>query len=142
MSYHKGYSTRLPDDPCAYNKRLSESTGVYAYAVYDGKYENCNRCVFDHYTRPFDGDIVDVDSELSNRTRPASLCPSRLYNPACKKSPNCISTYDASVPVVLAPEVCEICPTNLHWGLETGIRDPRPSNCTGFALKHKTKNLA
>jgi len=139
MAYHKGYSTRLPDDPCAYNKRLSESTSVYSYQVYDGKYENCNRCVYDHYTRPFDGDIIDVDSELTLRTRPASKCPSRKYNPACEKSPNCISTYDDSVPVVLAPEVCEICPTNIHWGLETGIRDPRPSNCRGFALKRQLK---
>lgn len=140
MSYHKGYSTRLPDDPCAYNKRLSESTGVYSYVTYDGAYENCNRCVYDHYTRPFDGDIVDVDSELKNITRPASKCPSRKYNPKCKHSPNCISTFDDSVPVVLAPEVCEICPTNIHWGLETGIRDPKPSNCRGFALKRQTKN--
>jgi hypothetical protein len=139
MSYHKGYSTRLPDDPCAYNKRLSESTGVYAYVTYDGMYENCNRCVYDHYTRPFDADIIDVDSELSNRTRPASKCPSRKYNPRCKKSPNCLSTFDDSVPVVLAPEVCEICPTNIHWGLETGIRDPKPSNCKGFALKRRKR---
>lgn len=139
MSYHKGYSTRLPDDPCAYNKRLSESTGVYAYTTYVGAFENCNKCVYDHYTRPFDGDIVDVDSELSNRTRPASKCPSRKYSPRCKKSPNCLSTFDDSVPVVLAPEVCEICPTNLHWGLDTGIRDPKPSNCKGFALKRQMK---
>jgi hypothetical protein len=139
MSYHKGYSTRLPDDPCAYNKRLSESTGVYAYTTYVGAFENCNKCVYDHYTRPFDGDIVDVDSELSNRTRPASKCPSRKYSPRCKKSPNCLSTFDDSVPVVLAPEVCEICPTNIHWGLDTGIRDPKPSNCKGFALKRQMK---
>lgn len=131
MSYHKGFSTRLPYDPCAYNKELTESTAPYAYQMFDGKFENCNRCVYDHYTRPFDGDIVDVDSELTLRTRSASKCPTRKYNPGCPKSENCISTYDKSVPVVLAPEVCPIVHNNLRWKNETGIRDPRPSFCKG-----------
>jgi hypothetical protein len=137
MSYQKGFSTRLPYDPCAYNKQLSESTAPYSYQMYDGKFENCNKCVYDHYTRPFDGDIVDVDSELSNRTRPASNCPTRKYNPGCKKSPNCLSTYDESVPVVLAPEVCPIVFNNLHWANETGIRDPKSSDCKGVPLKKR-----
>ena len=135
MSYHKGFSTRLPYDPCAYNKQLSESTSPYTYSVYDGKFENTNRCVYDHYTRPFDGDIVDIDSDLKNINRPASNCPSRKYNPKCKKSSNCISTYDDSVPVVLAPEVCPIVFNNLSWTDDTGIREPKPSNCKGFAIK-------
>jgi hypothetical protein len=127
MSYHKGFSARLPYDPCEYNKRLSESTAPYSYAMYDGKYENCNKCVW------------DVDSELSNRTRPASKCPSRQYNPKCTKSKNCISTFDPSVPVVLAPEVCPIVFNNLVWKNETGIRDPKPSACNGFAVKRLVK---
>jgi hypothetical protein len=134
MSYHKGFSTRLPYDPCAYNKHLSESVAPYAYQMFDGKFENCSRCVYDHYTRPFDGDITDVDSDLKNISRPTSKCPSRKYNPECKKSGNCISTYDKTAPIVLAPEVCPIVFNNLHWGNETGIRDPKPSDCKGFAL--------
>lgn len=135
MAYHKGFSARLPYDPCAYNKRLSESVAPYAYQMYDGKYENCSKCVYDHYTRPFDSDVIDVESELYNITRPASKCPTRKYNPKCMKSPNCISTYDKSVPVVLAPEVCPIVFNNLRWGNDTGIRDPMPSNCRGFGIK-------
>lgn len=135
MAYHKGFSARLRYDPCAYNKDLSESVGPYAYSMFDGKYENCSRCVYDHYTRPFDGDVVDVESELHNITRPASSCPSRKYNPKCRNSPNCISTYDERVPIVLAPEVCPIVFNNLQWGNDTGIRDPRPANCKGFAIK-------
>ena len=134
MSYQQGFSTRLPYDPCAYKKRLSEAVGPYAYQMLDDKYENCSRCVYDHYTRPFDGDIIDVDSELRNITRPASLCPSHKYNPRCKKSPMCISTFDDSVPVVLAPEVCPIVFNNLHWGSDTGIVEPRPANCKGFPV--------
>lgn len=137
MAYHKGFSSRLPYDLCAYNKELGESTAPYAYQMYDGKFENCNKCVYDHYTRPFDGDIVDVDSDLSNRTRIASKCPSKMYNPKCTKSKTCISTYDDSAPVVLAPEVCPIVYNNLNWGNETGIRDPLPSNCKGYAVKNR-----
>ena len=137
MSYQKGFSARLAYDPCAYNKKLSESTAPYSYVMYDGMYENCNKCVFDHFTRPFDGDIIDVDSDLKNISRPASNCPSRKYNPKCKKSANCISTYDPSVPVVLAPEICPIVFNNLNWNNDTGIRDPRPSSCKGFAISNK-----
>ena len=144
MAYHQGFSTRLPYDPCAYNKRLSESTDPYAYTMFDGKFENCNRCVYDRFTRPFDEDIVNVESDLRNIVRPASKCPSRKYNPHCKKSPVCVSTYDESVPVVLAPEVCPIVENNLHWGDDTGIRDPRPANCKGVVVnrsrKSKSKN--
>ena len=135
MSYHKGFSARLSYDPCAYNKELSESTAPYSYAMYNGKFENSGKCVYTHYTRPFDGNIVDVDSELKNITRWASNCPTRQYNPKCKKSPNCMSTYDDSVPVVLAPEVCSIVSNNLQWGNNTGIIDPKPAYYKGVVQK-------
>lgn len=139
MSYHKGFSSRLPYDPCAYNKELSESVAPFSYVMYDGKFENCSRCVYERYTRPFDGDIIDVESDLFNINRPASLCPSRKYNPKCKKTKNCISTYDEDVPVVLAPEVCPIVFNNLNWGNDTGIRNPRPSYCKGLVVSQKKK---
>jgi hypothetical protein len=139
MSYQVGASSRLPYDPCAYNKYLSESTGSYTYQMFDGKFENDSKCVYDRYVRPFDNDVVDVDSELTGRTRPVSKCPSRKYNPKCVKSANCINTFDDSVPVVMAPEVCPIVSNNLQWGTETGIRDPEPSNCKGFALKNNAR---
>ena len=137
MSYHKGFSTRLQYDNCAYNKVLSESTGPYTYSTYDGKYENASRCVYDRYTRPFDGEIVDVDSELRNINRYASNCPSKKYNPKCKKSPNCLSTFDDSVPVVLAPEICPIVHNNLNWGNNTGIVENVPSKCIGTSVNKK-----
>jgi len=137
MAYHKGFSSRLPYDDCAYKKELSESVAPFAYQMYDGKFENCRKCVYDHYTRPFDADITDVDSELKNITRRATKCPSRMYNPGCKKSQTCISTYDESAPVVLAPEVCPIVYNNLVWKEGTGVRHPRPANCVGFPVKGK-----
>lgn len=141
MAYHQGFSSKLRDDLCAQNKYLSESVAPFEYTTYDGKFENCGRCVYDHYTRPFDADIIDVDSELRNQTRPASKCPSRKYDSNCKKSSNCISTYDDDVPVVLAPEVCPIVFNNLNWGSDTGIRDPKPSNCKGFVVGKKMPHM-
>lgn len=134
MSYQVSYSSRLPYDDCAYNKQLQESNAPYQYQMYDGKFENCNKCVFDIYTRPFDPTIVDLESELRNQTRNASNCPSKQYDPKCKKSSECTSTFDDSNPVVLAPEVCPIVTNNLIWGNDNGIRDPRPSNCKGTVV--------
>ena len=137
MAYQQGFSTRLPYDPCAYSKELTESTAPYSYQMYDGKFENCNKCVYDHYTRPFDADVVDVESELRNQTRVSTKCPSRKYNPNCTKSEGCVSTYDASVPVVLAPEVCPIVFNNIVWGDDNGLRHPCPANCKGIQLKRQ-----
>lgn len=135
MAYHQGFSTKSRYDPCAYQKELSESTATYSYQMLSDKFENCQRCVFDHYTRPFDADIIDVDSDLRNINRPYSRCPSRKYNPRCAKSENCISTYDPQVPVVLAPEVCPPVHNNLVWGNDTGIRDPKPAGCKGVVRR-------
>ena len=140
MSYQVSYSSRLPYDDCAYDKQISESNAPYQYQMYDGKFENCNKCVYDHYTRPFDGEIVDLESELRNQTRKASKCPTKQYDPKCKKSEECTSTFDDSNPVVLAPEVCPIVKNNLVWGNETGIRDPRPSNCKGVVVGKKEED--
>ena len=134
MSCNQGFSTRLPYDQCAYVKDLTESTAPYSYQMYDGKYENCKRCVFDKYPRPFDGDIVDIESELRNQTRNASKCPSKNYGPTCQKSSQCVSTFDKSVPVVLAPEVCPIVFNNLKWGNDTGVRQPPLANCGGIVV--------
>ena len=136
MSYHQGFSTRLPYDPCAYNKTLTEGTAPYLYMMYNGKYENGGKCVYDHYTRPFDTDIVDAESELFKLTRPATRCPSQKYNPKCAKSQQCTSTFDKSVPVVLAPEVCPIVKNNLNWTGGTGLKKLNLSNFKGITLKN------
>jgi hypothetical protein len=105
--------------------------------MYDGKFENCNRCIQDKYPRPFSRDFVDRESELYNITRPASKCPSRKYHPGCKSSKYCKSTFDKKNPVVLEPAVCPIVFNNLTWRNETGIRHPKPSRCVGRMIKGK-----
>lgn len=131
MSYHTRYFAKSKYDPCAAKKQIQESVGPYTYTMFDGKFENPQKVYYDHFTRPYDADVVDADSELSGRTRRASRCPSRKYNPNCKKSANCTSTYDSSVPVVLAPEVRPIVYNNTMWTDGTGIVDPSPSNFPG-----------
>jgi hypothetical protein len=134
MSHNTGFSTRLAYDNCAYNKRVRESTSTFAYQTYDGKFENDRKCYYSHFTRPYDQNIIDIESELRNITRPASKCVSKKYNPKCETSSRCISTFSKDVPVVLAPEICPIVSNNLNWTGGTGIRDPKPCRCAGFDM--------
>lgn len=82
-------STRLSSDTCAYKKRLLESTGPLNYSMYTGKYENCTKCRVEFGTvggngvSLFSGNLVDLESDLRGQTRPASLCPSKKYQPNC-----------------------------------------------------------
>ena len=68
-----GSSNRLLYDYCAYKKTLRESTDPFRYRMYEGAFENCNKCIYDKFWRPFD--LVDEESELKNITRPATKCP-------------------------------------------------------------------
>lgn len=111
MSYENyapyGGSNRTRYDRCAYQQELYQSTSPFAYRMYEGAYENCKKCTSDNkFYRPFDGVMVDTESELKGITRPVSRCPQFKYNPECKKSGLCTSTFDASVPVVPDPSVC------------------------------------
>ena len=109
----QGSSNRLRYDECAYSKTLSESLSPYSYMMYDGKFENTEKCKKDKFWHPYDINVVDVESELKNISRPATKCPSLKYNPACKKSGQCISTFDPSVPVILNSNVCPIVFNNI-----------------------------
>lgn len=123
-----GSSNRLSYDNCAYQKKLYESTSPLAYQLYDGKWESCDKCIYDgQFWRPYD--LVDVESELKNITRAASKCPQYKYNPNCKKSKNCLSTYDRTAPVVLAPEVCPIVFNNIYKMKTPGYDVPNANFC-------------
>lgn len=121
------FSGRLKYDPCATQQWLNESTKPLGYMMSPYKYENCNKCIHGGYFPvPFDGDIVDAESELTNRTRPASKCNKMKYSKYCKKNKYCTSTFDPSVKPVFAPDVCPIVynnipkPTGPGYVLETG----------------------
>merc|ERR1712216_241780 len=118
-----GSFNKLHDDCCAVRRQLKDSVGPCEYRLYFGAYENSNKCVHDKFYRKFD--LVDQESELKNINRRASRCPGKKYNPSCKKSKYCTSTFDKSNPIVLAPEICSIVDNNLKKQADRLISDMR-----------------
>lgn len=138
MNCNSGFFTGRNYDKCAHDKDVYESISPYLYQMYDGKYENCKRCVVDKLYKRGDVSIVDMESELLNITRKSSKCPQKQYSPKCKKSKNCVSTFDNSVPVVLAAEVCPIIKTNMnkpeYYRSTYNIRPISQFNCKGVPV--------
>ncbi len=126
-----GSSNRTLYDNCDYQKRLYESTSPLAYALYQGKFENCGKCLHDKFWTPYQ--LVDIETELRNQTRPLSNCDQFKYNPNCKKSGLCMSTFDKDVPVVLAPEVCPIIYNNIPKQTHPGFTLPEANFCNNNA---------
>ncbi|AYV78696.1 MAG: hypothetical protein Edafosvirus25_10 [Edafosvirus sp.] len=122
-----GSSNRQKYDNCAYQKRLYESTSPLKYQLYEGKFENCGKCLYDKFWRPFD--LVDVESELRNQNRPLSQCDQFKYNPNCPRSKMCLSTFDPSVPVVYVPEICPIVFNNIPKRISPGYVLPEIDFC-------------
>ena len=126
-----GASNRLKYDTCSYEKYLYESTSPLSYNLYQGKFENCNKCVYDKFWTPYQ--LVDIETELRNQTRPLSHCDQFKYSPDCKRSGLCLSTFDRSVPVVLAPEVCPIIYNNIPRVTHPGYHLPNANFCKNTA---------
>lgn len=126
-----GGFTKTLYDKCAYQRDLSESVSPLQYQLLFAKYENCNKCVYDDnsFWTKNNGKIIDTESELKNITRRYSKCPQYKYNPGCKKSCHCTSTFERSNPVVLAPENCPIVFNNIPRLQDKGYRlnDVMPS---------------
>ena len=122
-SGNPGFSNRMIYDSCKYSQELQMSTDPLLYRLYQGAYESCNKCTYEgQFTVPYQPEIVDIESELKNITRPLSDCNQFKYNPNCKRSGMCISTFDKSAPIVLAPEVCPIIFNNIRRQTSSGIR--------------------
>jgi hypothetical protein len=72
---------KLKDDPCAYQRSLTESTSQLNYVLDPSKYYNCNPCriesniVAGNDVSIYKGNMVDLESELRGQTRKASKCP-------------------------------------------------------------------
>lgn len=124
-----GASNRMLYDNCNYQRLTRQSTDPLAYNLYQGKYENCSKCIYDNFYVPYQPEIIDMDSELKNLTRPLSDCDQYKYNPNCRKSRMCVSTFDKSNPVVLAPEVCPIVHNNIPRRTSPGYTMPNPDFC-------------
>lgn len=124
-----GSSNRLIYDECDYRTSIAESTAPITYQLYFNKHEHCNRCVDQKLYPKFDTQIVDVESELLNINRPNSRCPSKKYNPNCKASKSCYSTFEPDAPVILAPELCPIIYNNIPKVTDPKTRLPGKDLC-------------
>ena len=101
-------SNRLIYDSCAYQKNLQQSTDPLQYALYTGKYEITAKCrielgtVGGNAVSLFNGNLVDLESDLRGQTRPNSLCPCDKYDPSRTESncaPNSKTPYGKNLPL-------------------------------------------
>jgi hypothetical protein len=128
MAQNVGFFNRQLYDNCNYQQTLYESTSPLAYNLYFGKQENCKRCKFgDRLWRKYD--LVDIESELRNQTRPLSKCDQFKYSPNCKKSGLCLSTFQKGNPIVPAPEICPIVYNNIPRITTKGYHLPGLNFC-------------
>jgi|APSaa5957512622_1039677.scaffolds.fasta_scaffold14897_2 hypothetical protein len=79
-------STRIPYDECAFKEEVTQSVIPGLYHLYDGQYENKDKCIFyagPRNTRTYNSsevsqvdrnNLVDVDSILSGRNVPLTRC--------------------------------------------------------------------
>lgn len=78
---------RLKYDACAYDKELKQSTDPLSYIINPIKYENCDKCrmelgvVGGSDVSHIKGNMVDLENDLRNQTRPNTHCPAYKYSP-------------------------------------------------------------
>lgn len=129
MSYStQGASNRQIYDCCAYAQALQQSVDPLQYDLYFGAVENCNKCIDKKAWFRQDREIVDIESDLWNITRPLTRCDGYKYNPNCKTGPNCVSTFDPNAPRVLSPSLCPIVYNNIPVQTNPGYTVPDPAN--------------
>ena len=132
MSYQtQGASNRNIYDCCDYAQQLQQSVDPLQYYLYFGAQENCSKCIDKKAWFRQDKEVVDVESELWNITRPLSRCDQFKYNPNCKTSPECISTFAENTPKILSPSLCPIVYNNIPVQTSPGYKLPNPNICTG-----------
>ena len=129
MSYStQGASNRQIYDCCAYAQSLQQSVDPLQYDLYFGAVENCNKCIDKQAWFKQDRQIVDIESDLWNITRPLTRCDGYKYNPNCKTGPNCVSTFDPNAPRILSPSLCPIVYNNIPVQTNPGYTVPDPAN--------------
>ena len=80
---------RLIYDNCSYTKNLEESMNVGKYQLYNGKYDNKNKCRIDfgilggNDVSMYSGNLVDLESDLRGQMQ--GSCPNNRYKPRCKQ---------------------------------------------------------
>ena len=94
---------RLRYDVCAYQKALSESVAPIDYLLDISRFEHCGKCrnelglVGGTAVSHINGDLVALENDLFNITRPTSRCPQYHYAPTGPGEP-IISPIDMTIP--------------------------------------------
>ena len=132
MSYStQGASNRQIYDCCDYAQELQQSVDPLQYYLYFGAQENCSKCIDKKAWYRQDTEIVNLESELWNITRPLSRCDQFKYNPNCTTSPECTSTFDPQAPKILSPSLCPIVYNNIPIQTSPGYNVPDTNICAG-----------
>jgi len=129
-----GIYTRKMYDNCALQQDTKQSTDQLELLLDPTKYIHCNNICQPKNTRytefPADGAaLVDVESDLTGRTKLASRCDSEQY-PFCGPS-GCLLPNDSRVPVNVDPEVCSWAHNGERGVITTNMRMP---NGPGYTL--------
>jgi CDGSH-type Zn-finger protein len=112
-------------DNCNSNQKINTSTLPIKHEMYLGAYVNEQKCYNKTIWNRQNPIVVDIESEVQNRTRPLSRCGKYKYKPFCEKSPMCTSTFDPSNPVIYDPSV--LCGPPVRSNLEV-------VNSVGYSL--------
>lgn len=113
------YANRFIYDPCYEKMQKCDITEPLKYRTYQGAVENYSKCRGKYFIRPYD--LVDIESELKNMTRPASECPQKKYLPIpgdckeCKPEPK-------KQDLILDPSAVS-CPSCVKTKLQGSIMD-------------------
>jgi hypothetical protein len=145
MSYcygNQGSSNKQIYDECNYIQRTNQSVDPFYYEMYFGKHENCNRCIDKKRWYKQDKEIVNVESQLLNITKPLSDCDSFKYNNKCKTSPSCISTFSSDAPILLPQNLCPIVFNNIPIQTNPGYSLANLPNSKNMCLNNADKNYA
>lgn len=114
-----GGNTRQLYDEANYIQTLRQSVTPLSYVLYGGAYENCNKCIDGNFYTPFD--VIAIESELTNRTRPLTRSDVGKYQMGCVKSTTCMNTFDTSAPVIPSPDLCPIVFNNIKKPMSSGL---------------------
>ena len=128
-AHNIGGFTGLSYDNCAYRRRVNDSTTPLGYQLYEGKFQNCNKCTYNGFYRPFDKSVVAIESELRNLTRPNSKCPELKYHPDCKRSKYCTSTFEHNLPRIMDSNLCPVVRNNIRRMTVPGYSVPNGNIC-------------
>lgn len=129
MSINIGAFNQTQYDNCAYSQYVKETTSPLQYNLYTGAVENCKKCRENGFWLRNSPAVVDIESELRNQTRPQSRCNQFRYNPSCRKTGLCTSTYQRNIPIILDPSICSIINTNILRPTSIGYKLEDPNFC-------------